>query len=1066
MPVVLPLDHRDQIQRLRASCQQQIDKAEELYVKAVFAREFGRAMPAPNGNREQFEAALFGIETVGFDLNKRASLGTLINGGPVPWRDLLWPAFRIRRTLAILSDGQQQNAEQIASAFCESVDGLLSHRQPELRYRLRDIDLDTPTTSNLRWDKYLELEVKRAFLLLVRRSGAYRDLNNSVDIISRLRREQPTKENTINDIAEPPVRFLSAIRTLALYNCAKAVEITADYLRNWESTGRASRVTPLGTKDTVDRFLSNACEILRGFDPAFRVQVAQLAQACHALIDASVFSLSLPRRVQQFMIDLSNPQNPEPITELWYAQREAIQRSLLDLTKTAIVLSLATSSGKTLLAELAIIHAYADNSESRVVYLAPTRALVTQISLILKRDFQNLGIKVQVATPAFELNPVESEILKSEYNVLVTTPEKLDLLIASGHESVASISLVVVDEAHNIADEERGAELEFLLAKLRRERNCRFLLMTPFARNASSLSIWLGGADGVPIVVDWKPNDRIVGVVRKGLKTRHENLRRLTFMSVLTPRSDCPPNIEIDLGDVPSNTITKERLALEAAKRFADVKKGGVLLLASSRDHAVDRAESIAAERDAAESIRPIDAVCSFLDTEAGGDHPLSPLLRKRVAFHHAGLSPESRYFVERLVEQGTVDILCATTTLAQGVHFPLSAAVIENYHRLRRVGSWWITEELKPWELWNIIGRVGRTLQDSVGTISFASTSDADVRKIEEYLQRDADIVASSVTEALLELEENVAYDIRLVAKYPALSAFFRYLVHALAVLGEDTLVQSLEDLLRSSFAFLEAQRSGEVLVNRLVRLAREYVAYLHRSKGSSLSGYAQLADGNGFSSFSIDTVLREWGNRPELIPWQVNDLFPEGQTSALLTNVMQTLGTIPEIRLGSQESGEFSAARVARITAAWVNGSSLSDIANQEYAGAILDCTRHIYAAITNLVPWGLNVIQKVAFAGREQIDWETLNFLPSMVLHGVRTKEAIALRMLNVPRFVAENMASSVRDSGISVEQIPDWLRQTSPTQWNEFLPAGARISGSDCKLLWEILDGQKPWSSITS
>lgn len=1066
MPIFVPLDHRDQIQRLKASCQQQIDKAEELYVRSVFAREFGRSMPEINGNREQFEAALFGIETVGFDLNKRASLGTLVNGGPVPWRDLLWPAYRMRRTLAVLSDGQQCNAEQIASAFCESVDGLLSHRQPELRYRLRGIDLDTPVASHLRWDDYLELEVKRAFLLLVRKSGSYRDLNNSVDIISRLRREQPARESTINDIPESPVRSWSAIRTLALYNCAKAVEITADYLRGWEATGRARRVGSLGTKDTVDRFISNACEILSGFDPAFRVQVAQLGQACHALIDASVFSLSLPRRVQQFMIDLSNPRNPEPITELWYAQREAIQRSLLDLTKTAIVLSLATSSGKTLLAELAIIQAYADNPESRIVYLAPTRALVTQISLILKRDFQNIGIKVQVATPAFELNPVESDILKSEYHVLVTTPEKLDLLIASGHESVASISLIVIDEAHNIADEERGAELEFLLAKLRRERNCRFLLMTPFARNASSLSIWLGGTEGVPVVVDWKPNDRIVGVVRKGPKTRHEDLRRLTFGSVLTPRSDCPPNVEIDLGDVPSNTTTKERLALEASKRFAEVKKGGVLLLASSRGNAVNRAESIAAERDATKSIRPIDVVCSFLDTEAGGNHPLSPLLRKRVAFHHAGLSPESRYFVERLVEQGTVDILCATTTLAQGVHFPLSAAVIESYHRARRVGSWWKTEEMKPWELWNIVGRVGRTLQDSIGTVAFAATSDADVRKIEEYLQKDADIVVSSITETLLELEETISYDIKLVAKYPSLSAFFRYLVHALAVLGEDTLVQSLDDLLRSSFAFLEAQQRGDALVNRLVRLAREYVAYLHRSKGASLSGYAQLADGSGFSSFSMDTVLQEWGNRPELAPWQVKDLFAEGQTSALLTNVMRTLGTIPEVRLGSQETGEFSPARVARITVAWVNGSSLFDIANEEYSGDILDCTRHIYSAITNLVPWGLNVIQKVAFAGREQTEWETLDLLPSMVLHGVRTKEAIALRMLNVPRFVAENMASSIRDLGISIGQIPDWLRQTSPTQWSQFLPAGARISGTDCKLLWEILDGQKPWSSITS
>lgn len=97
MPIALPLDHREQIIRLRNSCQPQIDKAQELYFKSVFAKESGKPLPALNGDRELFEAALFGIETVGYDLNKRMSLQAPVNGDPVPWRDLLWPAFKVRR---------------------------------------------------------------------------------------------------------------------------------------------------------------------------------------------------------------------------------------------------------------------------------------------------------------------------------------------------------------------------------------------------------------------------------------------------------------------------------------------------------------------------------------------------------------------------------------------------------------------------------------------------------------------------------------------------------------------------------------------------------------------------------------------------------------------------------------------------------------------------------------------------------------------------------------------------------------------------------------------------------
>ena len=137
-------------------------------------------------------------------------------------------------------------------------------------------------------------------------------MDNSVEIINRLRKEQLIRENTINNISDPGGRFLSAIRTLALYNCAKAIELTADYLRGWETTKLGRGISSLGVKDTVDRFTSNAREILSGFDPILRKQAEQLGQACHAMIDSSVFSITLPRRVQQLILELSNPQNPSP----------------------------------------------------------------------------------------------------------------------------------------------------------------------------------------------------------------------------------------------------------------------------------------------------------------------------------------------------------------------------------------------------------------------------------------------------------------------------------------------------------------------------------------------------------------------------------------------------------------------------------------------------------------------------------------------------------------------------------------------------------------------------------
>ena len=1073
MPLQIPLNIDEQIRKLNQLSESNTDLAKELYIKSIFAGEFKTTLPSLNGERKTFERILFGLETVGFDLIKRSLIDALPEHNRIPWKDLIWPAYRLRRTLSFLSGDQNDFNLRVKLVFKETLNGLLSHRQPELRLRLQDIDLSSRASSSLSWDEYLEIEIKRAFLLTVRKFKGYSDLDLSAEIISHLRSKQQDNEAALHDIQDPVTKQLSAIRTIALYNCAKAVELTNDFVRGAAGGGlRRHKTTSRGIKDEIDRFIFNAREITSGFDPLFRKELGQLGQACHCLIDASVFSLTLPRNVRNFVTDLASRDADNPVLELWFAQREAINSRLLDLTRTAMVISMPTSTGKTLIAELAIIQTYHDEPDSRIVYLAPTKALVTQVSLTLKKDLQKQGLKVRVATPAFELNPVESEILKSDFDILVTTPEKLDLLIKSEHESVGDISLVIVDEAHNMADKERGAGIELLLATLRRERECRFLLMTPFAENAKDLSIWLGDDQGAHVILDWKPNDRLIGVFTKGKKIRNRDERSLMFRTLDSVHSDCPSDVEFDLGTVPENTKNKKLIAIEGVKKWASVKKGGVLFLAASRNKAVKRAKSLAKSRRQSDKSRSVDLVCRFLETEAGGKHPLSGLLKKGVAFHHAGLSPEARYFVERLVEDGSISIICATTTLAQGVNFPLSAAVIEDYHRRFQKKGLWKYEEIRPWEFWNIAGRVGRTLKDSLGTIAFVSTGAKntrgikDIDNIREYLKKDASIIVSSLINTLKTLQdENIIFNTELIRNNRSLSAFFQYLIHALAVAGNEEVSRELENLLRSSFVFLEAQKESQSLADKLIRLARDYVDDLVDRKGSRLSGFAKMADGTGFSSPSVDLIFAFWKDRVSPKEWSHRTLFhADGTPDDILSEAMETLGKVPEIHLGSDEPGIFDPVRIARITTAWVNGDSLFEIAKLEFKNDLLECTRHIYSTISNLVPWGLRAIQKVAFSGRDDVEWEEMDMIPAMVLHGVRSKEAVALRMLNIPRFIAENMAKHVRSLNIPLNKVDEWLAETSPVDWSKFVPRKSTVTGPEFKLLWEIIDGQKPWRII--
>jgi len=69
-----------------------------------------------------------------------------------------------------------------------------------------------------------------------------------------------------------------------------------------------------------------------------------------------------------------------------------------------------------------------------------------------------------------------------------------------------------------------------------------------------------------------------------------------------------------------------------------------------------------------------------------------------------------------------------------------------------------------------------------------------------------------------------------------------------------------------------------------------------------------------------------------------------------------------------------------------------------------------------------------------------------------------------MLNVPRFLAENMATRIRKLGIPLEKVDTWLSEATEDEWAQSLPVRASIEGAECKLLWEIIDGHKAWKSI--
>ena len=132
-----------------------------------------------------------------------------------------------------------------------------------------------------------------------------------------------------------------------------------------------------------------------------------------------------------------------------------------------------------------------------------------------------------------------------------------------------------------------------------------------------------------------------------------------------------------------------------------------------------------------------------------------------------------------------------------------------------------------------------------------------------------------------------------------------------------------------------------------------------------------------------------------------------------------------------------------------------------------AITDACRAIYRTIANCGTWGIAALSHVSgldFDGLSEAEAHRINALPAMIYHGVRTEDAVLMRMNAAPRSVAENLGKLYRetvgekDGRYSVVQAREFLKNLSERDWHRARPDSATLSGRGYKRLWEVLSGE--------
>ncbi len=394
------------------------------------------------------------------------------------------------------------------------------------------------------------------------------------------------------------------------------------------------------------------------------------------------------------------------VDSLYPTQRVIIEQGLLE--KGSFVLAAPTASGKTLAAEM-IMNEELGNG-GKVLYLSPLRSLAYEKYEEFSHMFNEWKVRISIGDYDSSEEPLR------EYDLVIMTYEKFDSVQRHKSSWLSEISLLVLDEVHYVGDPHRGPTLEMAVSKfLHNNRYARRVALSATITNLDEISKWLNAK---PIRVDWRPVPLRVGMFFDGtLVYRDGTTEHLSGRGVL-------PLVE---------------RSLESG--------GQVIVFYNRRADSVSWAEKLANKFSL--KGKELEDLVDILKLSAYSSSKLidrlASVIRRGVAFHHAGLPFELRKAIESSFKKGDLKIITATPTLAAGVNLPARTVIISSYMRYdRSIGR---VVPISVMEFWQMAGRAGRPRYDRYGEAFIIVNSERDVSMVfKRYLSSEPEPISSSL--------------------------------------------------------------------------------------------------------------------------------------------------------------------------------------------------------------------------------------------------------------------------------------------------------------------------------
>jgi len=397
-----------------------------------------------------------------------------------------------------------------------------------------------------------------------------------------------------------------------------------------------------------------------------------------------------------------------------------------------ISISAPTSAGKSYIL-CAILLEELLNGHKNIVYVVPTRALISQV----ESDLRKLVKKYQ-----FESNvnittvPPQEDFEHNKSNVFVFTQERLHWFLIGNNS--APMHLLIIDEAHKIEDGNRGILLQQKLEEIvQRNPSIKVYFSSPFTSNPEILL------------------DNVLNNSRKDkVNTQFVSVNQNLIYTSQIPRKSkewqlniCTINNSIPIGklvlsDRPTTELHK---IVHITERFSD--ESGSLIYSNGAAEAEKIALLLFDLLSTQTTHSELNELIILVKKTVHNEYALAKVLQKGIAFHYGNMPLLIRQEIEKLFSEGKIKYLVCTSTLLEGVNLPAKSIFIRKPTRGKN-------NPLNQNDFWNLAGRAGRWGKEFSGNIVCIAPTDWDIQpepnKSKQEIKRAISIIEDNGDELL----------------------------------------------------------------------------------------------------------------------------------------------------------------------------------------------------------------------------------------------------------------------------------------------------------------------------